>query len=249
MRQRLLFGSGIALTSVLAVACSPDKPLLPPTVPSSAATTGVSLKVDAPTPLQPIGGGRVNTRTPRLTIKAARGLNGNPVVSYEFQVATPAGDVVYTRTSTGGTANGQDVVQHALTTLLDGNVQYRWRARAVSGPDAGPWSDFAGTDFITNALGPESSDAQFRDYFFEVVAARGVAVPTQAALLAMEPELQGVGIIMAKGNDGQPRGRIWLPSGQANKYTRAVDVVSGFGGNSQWIWNSLGPRPCEGICP
>jgi hypothetical protein len=192
----------------------------------------------------------VNTRSPRLTIKASKGTNGTPVVSYEFQIATTSGEVVYTRTTTGGAANGQDVVQHAVTTLLDGNVQYRWRARAVSGPDAGPWSNFSGTDFVTGSIGPESSNDQFRDFFFEVVNARGFNFPTAARMTEMESELTGAGIILAKGQDFQPRGRIYLPTGNPNdKYARTVDVISGFGPGNTWIWNFRGRTVCEFVCP
>jgi hypothetical protein len=248
MRQRLFgAGIGIALIAVTAAACNTQRQLLPPTVPSAA--NDVNLKVSAPTPLSPLGTStQLATRSPLLTIRESKGDYGSPIVSYEFQVQTPSGEVVYSRPSSAGPANGVNNVTHQVGVLLGANGSFRWRARAISGPDGGPWSGF--NSFTTNSLSFTSSNDEFRDFFFQVIASHNTPVPSPASLLEIEPDLASVGIIEAKANDGTPRGRIYLPTGNPNsKYTRTVDVVTGFGGSNTWKWDFRGATTCEGICP
>jgi S-DNA-T family DNA segregation ATPase FtsK/SpoIIIE len=43
----------------------------------------------------------------------------------------------------------------------------------------------------------------------------------------MEPDLTAAGVILAKTVSGAARGRLYLPTGNVDKYTRSVDVVTG----------------------
>jgi hypothetical protein len=62
----------------------------------------------------------------------------------------------------------------------------------------------------------------------------------------MEPELSAVGIILQKKDGTNPSGRIYLPTGTSNHYTRTIDLGA-FGG--PWQWNFRGATTCEGLCP
>jgi hypothetical protein len=173
-------------------------------------------------------------------------------VSYEIQVTTLTGDVAYAGTVDGGAADGQGNVSHVVATALSQNVSYRWRARAVMGSSVGPWSTPASgvTMFITNLLSASSSNDDFRDFFFALIAQKGIGpTATASALASMESDLTAVGIILQKSSAGEVRGRIYLPSGNPNNlFARSIDVAgSGFGGS--WTWLSRGSTVCEGICP
>jgi hypothetical protein len=173
-------------------------------------------------------------------------------VSYELQVLTTGGDVVYARTISGGPSNGQGTLSHTVDTPLNVRTSYRWRARAVSGSVAGPWSDNSAsgpTMFVTNTLTPGSSNAEFRDYFFSLTVQKNLTFPSQEAFVAMDADLTSVGIIIAKDSSGFIRGRLYLPTGGADKYARSVDVITGFGSTHRWVWNERGRTVCEGICP
>jgi hypothetical protein len=172
-------------------------------------------------------------------------------VTYEFQVTTTDGNVVYARTVPGGAADGNGTVSHVLEITLSQGGSFRWRARASIAGDRGPWSGDAagGAMFIATApVSAASSNDEFRDYFFQLIEQKGVGpIATQQGLAILAPDLESVGVILARAFDGTLRGRIWLPTGNpANLYARAVDVAP-FG--QGWIWNFLGPRTCEGICP
>src|SRR6185295_11440107 len=109
---------------------------------------------------------------------------------------------------------------------------YRWRARAISGSTTGPYSDTTAINasFATTRPGAATSNEEFREFFFDLIALKGVG-PTYSApaLSAMEPELNAAGVILAKDLSFVVRGRIYLPTGQTNKYLRSVDVVSAVG--------------------
>ena len=83
--------------------------------------------------------------------------------------------------------------------------------------------------FVTNSLTPGSSNAEFRDFFFSLTAQKNLTFPSQEAFIAMDADLVGAGIIVAKDSSGSIRGRIYLPTGGADKFARSVDVITGFG--------------------
>ena len=181
--------------------------------------------------MSPAGGTSLNTRNPTLVLRPALGTYVSPSVSYEIQVLTTAGDTVYSRTISGGAANGQGTLSHLVDSPLNVRTSYRWRARAVAGSATGPWSDGASgaVMFVTNSLTPGSSNDEFRDFFFSLAAQKNLTFPSQAAFQAMDADLVAAGIIIAKDSSGFIRGRIYLPTGGADKYARSVDVITGFG--------------------
>ncbi len=238
------------LAGALFVSACGDDPAAPAPTPLPS-TGGAALKVSAPSIVSPAGGTALNTRNPTLVLRPALGTYATPSVSYEIQVLTPGGDTVYSRTISGGAANGQGTLSHQVDSPLTVRTSYRWRARAVSGSAAGPWSDAASgaVMFVTNSLTPGSSNDEFRDFFFSLTAQKNLTFPSQAAFQAMDADLVAAGIIIAKDSSGFIRGRIYLPTGGADKYARSVDVITGFGPAFSWAWNVRGATKCEGICP
>ena len=231
--------------------CTASTPVAPtagaPTTPAAN-----SLKVSAPAAVSPTGGAKLSTRQPTLVLQRATGAYAQPQVSYEVQVTSPAGDVVYTRTVAGGGANGQGTVSHLVETPLSTNGSYRWRSRAVVGADAGPWSDTANgaVMFTTSTLTAASTNDEWRTWFFDLVATRNVgSTATQAAMAFMEPDMIAVGVILAKDSAGNIRGRIYLPTTSSDRFSRSVDVITGFGPGYTWTWNFRGTTVCEGRCP
>ena len=138
--------------------------------------------------------------------------------------------MIYTRTVAGGVANGQGTTSHTVASPLTPNTSYRWRARAIFGNDAGPFSsDPSGTAmFVTSGLGPQSSVEEFRVFFFALIDQKGVGPTASAQALAlMEPDLSAVGILLEKTSAGVIRGRLYLPTGNpSNLFSRAVDIGS-----------------------
>jgi hypothetical protein len=249
VKFRSVIAVAFIASAVLVSACG-DDPVAP--APTPLAPTGATtLKVSAPAIVSPSGGTSLNTRNPTLVLRPALGTYASPSVSYEVQVLTTGGDAVYSRTISGGTANGQGTLSHLVDSPLNVRTSYRWRARAVAGSATGPWSDGASgaVMFVTNSLTPGSSNDEFRDFFFSLVAQKNLTAPSQAAFQAMDADLVAVGIIIAKDSSGFIRGRIYLPTGGADKYARSVDVITGFGAGSSWVWNVRGATKCEGICP
>jgi hypothetical protein len=253
MRGRAAWVGAVVCSGMVIAGCAGDKntPLAPSG--GSGGSGAAVLKVSAPVVVSPANGQTSANRTPTLVWQRATGAYAQPQVSYEIQVTSPAGDLVYTRTVPGGPADGQGTVSHQVEVPLAAKAPYRWRARAVAGGDAGPWSSDPAsgpTMFSTTSLTPASSNDEFRDYFFAVIAERGVGpTPSASALRVIEPDLVAVGIIVQKDSAGNPRGRLYLPTGATDKFARSVDIVTGFGGNSTWKWLVIGATKCEGICP
>ena len=250
VKQKSLIAAAGILSAVMAGACGSD-PVAPTPASTTTSTAPTTLKVSAPAIVSPSGGGSLNTRTPTLVLRPAVGDYTSPTVSYEIQVLTAAGDAVYSRTVNGGPANGQGTISHLVDTALALRTPYRWRARAISGSNVGPWSDAASGPvmFVTQSLTPGSSNDEFREFFFSLIAQKNLTFPTQAGIAAMSPDLTAVGIIIAQDSSGSIRGRIYLPTGGADKYARSVDVITGFGPAFAWTWIPRGATKCEGICP
>jgi hypothetical protein len=249
VKFRSAIAAAALVSAALVSACGED-PVTP--TPTPIASTGATtLKVSAPAIVSPAGGAALNTRNPTLVLQPATGTYVSQSVSYEVQVLTTGGDTVYSRTINGGAANGQGTLSHVVESPLNVRTSYRWRARAVAGSATGPWSDGASGSvmFVTNSLTPGSSNAEFRDFFFSLTVQKGLTFPSQAAFIAMDADLTGVGIIIAKDSSGSIRGRIYLPTGGADKFARSVDVITGFGPAFNWTWIERGRTVCEGICP
>ena len=123
--------------AVMMVACSSTPQT--PTSPSAglggsmaAAADGSTLKVTAPSLLDPTGEARVETRRPTLAWTASTGTyTSNVSPSYEVEVST-GGTVVYNVTVAETT--------HQVNIEAEFDTAYSWRVRARQEGAAGPWS-------------------------------------------------------------------------------------------------------------
>jgi hypothetical protein len=101
---------------------------------------GSTLKITAPTPISPANGARLEfADSIALTIgNGELKYASNVVVGYEFQVMNAGGVIV---AATSGVPAGNGTTSWALTSQLDGDQTYSWRARATAGDGGvGPWS-------------------------------------------------------------------------------------------------------------
>lgn len=247
MRWKTLLGMSVLWSGIGIVGCGDD-----PTPSSPTPPVPTPLTLSAPVAVSPIGGVVVDSRTPTLVLRAATGSDPTTVVSHEIQVLAPNGDVAYSRTVSGGVANGQATVSQAIDPPLARWTTYRWRARAVASSTTSAWSDAASSagTFVTTRPDASTSNDEFREFFADLVQQKGVGPDASAEGLAvMEPDLTAAGVILAKAVSGAARGRLYLPTGNVDKYTRSVDVVTGFGPGRPWVWIFRGRTVCEGICP
>jgi hypothetical protein len=224
---------------IAASACSLETPLTPASAAStsSAAADGSTLKVGAPTLVSPINDTTVAGR-PTLVISPASGQFTSGSFSYEFELQNDSG-VAIDRTTTSGTS-------WAYPNDLQTNAAYRWRARATQAGSVGPWSGtarFQAPRIVTPTVA--SSNDEWKAWFFNLIQVRGVGpTMTVAALIALDPDLKAASVIQETNSAGQPRGRLYLPTGNPNNlYARSVDLGN-FGGAWQWI--PVGATVCEG---
>ena len=153
MKQMFRIGSVLVLTAAFAVACGKSSPN--PVSPSSAeqsssdATAPGGLKASAPTPVSPTNGVKP---TGALELVATRStMPYSPVqyeLSYQFEILTPAGALVYQSPLVG--ASGTQV-RHTPTASLTVDQTYHWRVRAVFEGANGPNS--ANATFVANRPG------------------------------------------------------------------------------------------------
>ena len=247
MKWKAFFGASVLCCGIGIVGCGDD-----PTPSSPTPPVPTPLTLSAPVAVSPIGGVVVNSRTPTLVLRAATGSDPTTVVSHEIQVLAANGDVAFSRTVSGGVANGQATVSQTIDPPLARWTTYRWRARAVASSTTSAWSDAASTagTFVTTRPDASTSNDEFREFFADLIQQKGVGPDASAEGLAvMEPDLTATGVILAKAVSGVARGRLYLPTGSADKYTRSVDVVTGFGPGRPWVWIFRGRTVCEGICP
>src|ERR1051326_2217654 len=140
-------------TSICAMAhsaaCSKQQAsLASPTAPAAAASAsgnatgdGSTLKVNAPTPVSPINGVKINQGdNVVLTVNnSSATYAGSIPLRYEFAVVNGAGQQVFvTQTAAGATQSSV-----LVTDGLDAEQQYQWHARAFYGDHVGPWSAYA----------------------------------------------------------------------------------------------------------
>ena len=238
--------AGVVCAALWMSACDGDSP--PPTTPTPPPPT--PLVLSAPAAVSPLDGTLTNSLAPTLMLRASTGSDATTVVSYEIQVLAPSGDVVYTRTVTGGAANGQATVSHQVEAPLTRWRTYRWRARAVAGSTMSPYLRHRPGQRQLRHHTPQRRDIErrvprvlLRSHCPE---SRGLHL-SAPALAAMEPELNAAGVILAKDLSFVVRGRLYLPTGQTNKYLRSVDVVTAVG--APWVWTYRGATICEFVCP
>ncbi len=248
MTLRSFFGMSMVASLIWVASCgddpAPNSPTNPP-VPQP-------LTLSAPVAVSPSDGGVVNSRTPTLMLRASAGNDPSAAVSYEIEVLTSSGQTAHTATVAGGAANGQATVSYVVSAQLARWTSYRWRARAVATSATSAWSDATSSPatFVTTRPDATTSNEEFREFFFDLIDKKSVgSTSTAEALTLMEPELTAAGVILAKALGGSPRGRLYLPTGGVDKYTRSVDVVTGFGPGYTWVWIFRGRTVCEFICP
>jgi hypothetical protein len=256
----------LAACAVFAVACESGmrSPVSPSAVVGGASALnadGSNLKVNAPLALSPLF---EQTNTALKPALAARGSTGifarDAALSHRFQVADSDSFANIVASGTG-TSDAAGITRWTVDTDLAVNKRYVWRVRAEMGDGFGPWSKVmafttvkAGgstipppTVPVPGGLNAGSSNEEFRVFFFDMVTQKGVGPNASAqGLRTMEPELSAVGIILQKKDGTNPSGRIYLPTGTSNHYTRTIDLGA-FGG--PWQWNFRGATTCEGLCP
>jgi len=162
MHQNKFVLCSAAALLALGLACSKSSPS--PVSPSGAeeagagaAPDGSTLKATAPTPISPVNGAQPDA----LVLIAGRSAGKfdttiNP--SYEFEIKTGAGATVATCAATIGGGSGA-TISYTPTCPLEFDQPYTWRARAVFGGAAGPWS--AAASFRTPAGGYISGNELF----------------------------------------------------------------------------------------
>lgn len=141
----------------IAIACSRTAaPTAPPapSVSSSAASDGSTLKVTAPVPTSPINSAQV-TSNPTLVTSAAAGA-GTAALQYRFEVFNEAG----TRVEQSSLTNSPSYV---VTSTLEFAKTYTWRARAEYQSHVGPWS---GTAKFVSPVGGYIRTGEVQDPIF-----------------------------------------------------------------------------------
>jgi len=136
---RLAGGLG-AVVLTAACAQNPESPVSPTAAAGASAANpdGSTLKVNAPTPLFPVDGATVDTRRPTVVFTNASGRFTAAAFEYRIQLFDGAGALIG-ETIVGQGAGGQTSVDSAGD--LNSGVDYRWRVRAESEGQAGPWSN------------------------------------------------------------------------------------------------------------
>jgi hypothetical protein len=225
-----------------ALGCSVATPLTPePPAGSTTATNadGSTLKAGAPTLVSPINSDIITTQKPTLTISRAIGEFSNSTqFAYEFELQNDTGTVLVRASSTGTSFTVPD--------NLVINAAFRWRARATLNGAVGPYSALG--RFQTPRLQiptASSSNDEWKNWFFQIVDLRGVGpIMTVQALITLDPDFREANVIQETNSAGQPRGRIYLPTGNPNNlYGRSVDLGT-FG--QPWRWEPRGGTTCEG---
>jgi len=129
---------------VLTVAVGCGKHSSPPSAPGGvdaslveATAEGSTLKASAPTLRSPINGVQLSANEPvQLLIGNSTTPFAVVALSYRFELTDAAGAVVENVVVEGGSGN----TGYTVTTALDGEQTYQWRARAEYQGVAGPWS-------------------------------------------------------------------------------------------------------------
>lgn len=139
-RKNMVLGllAAAAVAGLAACSQTAETPLSPSAVGGSTSglnADGSSLKATAPVGLAP-NGATVDSLKPGLSFGASQGRFAAAGFSYEVELSTAAGEVVFTRALGAATS-------FTIENDLQYETDYRWRARATMGTDNGPWSAFA----------------------------------------------------------------------------------------------------------
>ena len=210
-----------AVAMVTSIACSGGTPVAPDSAISAAAgaidaaADGSTLKATAPTLVSPINNVELSTFQAAAADRRLERQVRRRSFDYEFEVQNSPNQTVHRQTVAGTTSvPGND---------LEVQSSFRWRARAVVGDKAGPWSDFATFRTISvpgcvNGLLLDPAAYFFyvikrqpgqraRDWF-EVMANSGIP---DGPPPGVDPGPQFYGMTQQSGASG-PRGRVFLPA-------------------------------------
>jgi hypothetical protein len=140
-KKGLLWVAPIALLALVAACGGNDKRPASPTTPSpssamagsSAAADTVTLKVNAPALVSPVGGARLTTSQVTLTFQAATAkyVTGESFI-YRVQLMNAGSTVIEEKVGAA--------TSYTMSTQFDSDTLYRWRVRAEQQGQAGPWS-------------------------------------------------------------------------------------------------------------
>jgi hypothetical protein len=136
------FVCGVSAAVAIAVACGgkPGNPLSPSAtsvLATGQAPDGSTLKATAPTPLSPIGGIRLlEDFRPALVVRNSTGEFVTIGFAYRFQLFR-AGTLVV---DSGPIGQGDGSTSWRVTSDLESDKEYVWRARAELETGVGPWS-------------------------------------------------------------------------------------------------------------
>ena len=141
MHRKVLLYTATAVLG-LAVACSKSTPnpaspsaAVPPE--SEAAADGSTLKVPAPTPTSPTGGGQVQDPVTLVATAVTPKFGGSAALTYRFEVRS--GSTVVASGNATGSGSSVSFVPAALAP----ETNFTWRVRAESQGAFGPWSSDA----------------------------------------------------------------------------------------------------------
>jgi hypothetical protein len=243
MYRRFIAVQGFAAAVMLAaaVACTSSAPLAPTPSPvaDSGRADGSTLKVTAPGLASPGNNETLTNSRPTFAVNGSSGQFVPASVYYEFELQNDGGARI------AGTVQQSTIWE--FPDNLNPDTAYRWRVRATVDGFNGPWSSTG--RFITgqalqvpNAF---SSTDEWRDYFFALIAARGVGgTITLDAMYALRPELNAAGADWQNAWRGDARPRLFLPvpgcppatgpNVPACSFNRTVDVGD-FGRGWQWF--------------
>jgi len=230
----------VSLSLGATLGCGVQTPLAP-AVTGGGGTTGpggTTLKAGAPTLVSPINSSEVATQKPTLTISPAAGQFANQTFQYEFELLTDAGALV-TRATVASTS-------FAVPNDLGTNSAFTWRARAVLGGAAGPFSGlgrFLSPRITTPGVG--ASYEEFRVWFFGLIASRNAGPNvTIQRLQILEPDLTAAQVLIQRTSANTLRPRLYLPTGNPSRlYDRTVDLGDL---DRPWQWIVRGSTQCEG---
>ena len=252
MSRQLLSAIGLLFVVMLPLACDSGTPATPTvSTTSSVASDGSTLKVSAPSLVSPVNGQALNTRQPVLAFQRASGQFVTPQVLGPKYRSPRRPETPRTRAPSP---------EERRTVRERSRIWWRWpwgRTLRIDG-EPGPSSEATPALGRTphpaprcssrGSLSPSSSNDDFRDFFFSLIAQKGVGpIASSQALAIMESDLLAAGILLEKTSGGVIRGRLYLPSGNPNNlFGRSVDIGS-YGG--AWQWLPRGNTTCEGTCP
>jgi hypothetical protein len=162
----------ILAAAIPAVGCSGDhtSPSAPSTVVPPALLganpDGSTLKVSAPALQSPTNLFQLDDLTPVFHFTNAQGVHVAVSLDHEVELLTEGGQ--HLRLMHVATGPGQST--HRYPGNLELNTVYQWRARAIYGGHAGPWSDTAA--FRTRAI-PIVTPEMLQHYLFEFSRGNG----------------------------------------------------------------------------